>query len=66
MKGPGIKPKVALVGQDGNALFILGRVVSHLRIAGADEEYVTQYKKEATSGDFDNLLQITMRYVDVC
>ena len=56
--------KVKLVGEDGNAFAILGKVKQALRRAGKDD-LATQYIKEATTGDFDHLLQVTMEYVDV-
>ena len=65
MKEPDEKPEVVLVGEDGNAFSILGRVSKALYNAGADEEYIDQYRTEATSGDYDNLLVVTMKYVDV-
>jgi hypothetical protein len=65
MIGPEIKPTVKLVGHDGNAFSIMGRVKQALTRAGADKEYIDQYLSEATSGDYDHLLAITMGYVDV-
>jgi len=65
MKAPEIKPEVKLVGEDGNAFAIMGRVQRALEQAGADEEYIDQYLNKATSGDYDHLLQVTMEYVDV-
>lgn len=64
MKAPKEKPKVKLVGKDGNAFFILGNVSRALRKAGADTEYIDKYLKEARSGDYNNLLCVTMEYVD--
>jgi menaquinone-dependent protoporphyrinogen IX oxidase len=65
MKEPEIKPEVELIGQDGNAFAILSKVIKALKDAGADVEYVNKYQEEATSGDYDNLLRVTMQYVDV-
>ena len=65
MKGPETKPTVKLVGNDGNAFAILGRVSKALRRAGADKEYVDGYVSKATSGDYDHLLVVSMEYVDV-
>lgn len=65
MMKPKEKPTVKLLGLDSNAFAILGRVQDVLRKAGADEEYITQYHKEATSGDYSNLLLVTMDYVNV-
>jgi hypothetical protein len=58
------KPEVSLIGQDGNAFYILGKVKKALIRAGFKEE-AEQYVKEATAGDYDHLLAVTMKYVDV-
>jgi len=65
MKGPLNKPTVKLVGEDGNAFAVMGRVKKALMKAGADQEYIDQYLNEATSGDYDQLLVVSMKYVDV-
>lgn len=56
---------VTLVGDDGNAFAILGKVSKALRNAGATREEVDTYVDEATAGDYDNLLRTTMRWVEV-
>ena len=65
MKGPLIKPTVKLVGEDGNAFSIMGHVKKALKHAGADKEYIDKYLEEETSGDYDNLLVVSMQYADV-
>ena len=65
MLEPKIKPTVELTGTDGNAFFILGRVKKALLKAGADKEYASKYMEEAMAGDYDNLLAVTMDYVEV-
>jgi len=65
MKAPDETPTVQLVGSDGNAFAILGKVQKALRMAGADKEYLDKYMNEATSGDYDHLLGVSMKYVDV-
>ena len=65
MKGPITKPTVKLTGEDGNAYSIMGRIKQALRRAGADREYIDKYLKDATSGDYDNLLVVSMQYADV-
>ena len=65
MKGPLTKPTVKLTGQNGNAFSIMGRVKKALMQAGADKEYVDKYLKEATSGDYDHLLVVSMEYIKV-
>lgn len=57
--------KVELVGQDGNAYAILGRVIKALRKHKVDEEEIKKYTDEATSGDYDHLLQVTMSWINV-
>jgi len=56
---------VKLVGEDGNAFAILGRVNRALRKAGASKEEQQAFQKEATAGDYDHLLQTCMEWVEV-
>jgi len=65
MKKPITKPTVKMTGHDGNAFSIMGRIKQALKSAGADREYIDKYLKEATSGDYDNLLVVSMEYADV-
>jgi hypothetical protein len=67
---PGVGPlpkkplvKVRLVGEDGNAFAIMGRVTRELKRAGFTKE-VEDYRKRATAGDYNNLLSVTLRYAD--
>jgi hypothetical protein len=55
--------RVKLVGEDGNAYAIMGRVQSALQDAGVSKQECAEYIKEATSGDYDNLLRVTMSWV---
>ena len=57
------KVTVKLVGEDGNAYSILGRVSKALRRSG-QHEAAAEYLERATAGDYDNLLAVTMEYVD--
>ncbi|MGD9733773.1 MAG: hypothetical protein AB7U45_16485 [Desulfamplus sp.] len=65
MQSPAQKPVVYLLGQDGNALVIMGKVRDALRQAGFDKQYIYQYISEAKSGDYNNLLAVTMKYADI-
>ncbi len=56
---------VTLVGEDGNAFFIIGRVCQALRDAGASVMEVNAFTEEATSGDYNHLLNTVMEWVDV-
>ncbi len=58
------RPVVKLIGMDGNAYFILGRVKKALEKAGMHRE-AKEFIEKATSGDYDNLLRVVMEYVDV-
>jgi hypothetical protein len=62
---PEEKPVVKLTGHDGNAFAVMGTVKQALRLSGADKEYIDKYLSEATSGDYNHLLAVSMKYVDV-
>jgi hypothetical protein len=66
MRAPEQRPKVRLIGEDGNAFAVLGKVSKALKSAGADKEYIDQYLNKAMSGDYNHLLGVTMEYIDVC
>lgn len=57
--------EVQLSGEDGNAMFIMGRVSKALKRGGAPKEDVDAFYKEAMSGDYDNVLRTCMKYVQV-
>ena len=59
------KPKLKLIGEDGNAFSILGRARRALRRADYTEEQIEQYVQEAMSGDYNNLLITTSEWFDV-
>ena len=65
MKAPEQKPTVKLTGIGGNVFLVLGIVMKALSKAGADREYVNQYMEETMSADYNNLLAVTMKYVNV-
>jgi len=56
---------VKLVGEDGNAFAILGRVTRALRQAGVDQAEREEFMAEATGGDYNDLLAACMSWVDV-
>lgn len=57
--------KVKLSGSDGNAFAIMARVRQALSKAKVPKKEIDLFIKEATSGDYDNLLQVCMSYVEV-
>jgi hypothetical protein len=57
--------EVQLSGEDGNAFAILRTVTTALRRAGIAKEERDSFFDEATSGDYDHLLQTSMSWVTV-
>lgn len=55
---------VPLVGEDGNAFSILGRVKRIMCRAGLDDQW-EEFLKEATASDYDHLLLTVMRWFSV-
>ena len=55
---------VKLIGEDGNAFSIMGAVRGALE-RGGHHDLASQYIEEATMGDYDHLLRVTMEYVNV-
>lgn len=56
---------VDLIGTDGNAFSIIGKVITAMRRGGIDAETINEFKTEAMSGDYDHLLRTVMDYVEV-
>jgi len=48
---------------DGNAYVVMGEVRRALKKAGQGDK-VDEYTERATSGNYDNLLRVSMEYVD--
>ena len=57
--------EVELIGHDGNAFAVLGRVQKAMRRAGVSKEERDEFLAEAMSGDYDHLLQTVTRWVEV-
>ena len=51
------KPKVKLVGEDGNALAIIGRCKREAKKFGWTNEQVSSFIEDATAGDYKHLLK---------
>lgn len=56
---------VRLIGEDGNAFAILGAVKRQLRRAKISQKEIDAYVSDATSGDYNHLLRVTMETVNV-
>lgn len=50
---------------DGNAYSIMGAATAAMRRMGASKEELAEYRTDATSGDYDNLLRVTSEWVDL-
>jgi len=59
------RPNLELTGSDGNAFAILGKAQRVAKKAGWEKEKIDAVLKEATSGDYDHLLQTMMKYFEV-
>lgn len=59
------KPRLELIGEDGNVFSILGRATREAKRAGWSEEKIKKFQAEAMSGDYDHALQTCMEYFDV-
>jgi hypothetical protein len=57
--------EVQLSGEDGNAFAVIGAVTKALRRAGVDEAERQAFTKEAMSGDYNNVIQTAMKWVEV-
>ncbi|GMO25265.1 MAG: hypothetical protein Pg6A_12590 [Termitinemataceae bacterium] len=53
-----------LVGVDGNACCIMGYVARAMRECKKSKAEIDAYRKDATSGDYNNLLAVSVAMVD--
>lgn len=54
---------VNMYGVDGNAFCIIAAVTKEMRRAGAPQDVIASFFKEATSGDYENLLKTCQSWV---
>lgn len=59
------KPKLKLIGEDGNAFSIVGRAIAVAKKAGWSKTQIEEYSKSAMEGDYDNLIVVTLKHFDV-
>jgi len=59
------RPRVRLVGTDGNAFALLGKMRVALRKAGYKPEEIKLFLDDAMGGDYNHLLQTCMKWADV-
>jgi len=58
------KPKMRLLGNDGNIFAIMGRASALLREAGQAEKAKEMFERVTSSGSYDDALMIISEYVD--
>ena len=51
-----------LTGPDGNSFVIMSKVARAMRLCLCSERRIQKYVREATSGDYENLLAVTRKY----
>lgn len=56
--------KYTLVGIDGNAFSVMGYVSKCMRQEGMSREEIENYRKEAMSGDYNNLLVVSQEMIE--
>lgn len=56
--------KYTLVGVDGNAFSIMGYVAQAMKSEKMSQSEINDYRKEAMSGDYNNLLCVSMDMID--
>ena len=59
------KPTVKLIGEDGNAFFVLGRCRKAARVAGWTDERIDAVTKRMQGGDYSNLLRVALEEFEV-
>lgn len=56
---------VCLVGENGNAFYILGKCFSAMRCANIPKEEQDEFYRQATTGDYNHLLITCMEWFNV-
>lgn len=57
--------KVRLSSLDGNSFSIMGAVTKAMKRAGLSEDDCNSFRREATSGDYGDMLQTCKKWVSV-
>ena len=58
--------KYDLVGVDGNAFSVMGYVLKAMKECGMSKEEQSDYQTKAMSGDYNNLLAVSVEMIDKC
>jgi hypothetical protein len=57
--------QVKLIGHDGNAFAIMATVINAMKSHRLPKSEVEAFRREAMSGDYDNLLRTVTRWVSL-
>lgn len=57
--------EIQLTGQDGNGFYIIGKCLQAMRHNRLPQAEMDEFKKQATSGDYDYLLATCIEWFDV-
>ena len=63
-KYPNAVVRVDLAGPDSNSFLIMAKAIAAMKAVGASQPEIDDYHKEATAGDYANLLEVTRRWCD--
>ena len=55
-----------VIGDDGNAFAVMGYVLKAMRECKMSKEKQSDYQTKAMSGDYNNLLAISIEMIDLC
>ena len=55
-----------LVGVNGNAFSVMSYVSNAMKKAGYNPSDIAEYRKKATSGNYNMLLMLSMEMIDNC
>ena len=58
------RKKYSLVGVDGNAFAVMGYVTRCMRECKCTREEIDEYRDNAMSGDYNNLLCVSMNMIN--
>ncbi len=58
--------KYNLVGIDGNAFSVMGYVLKAMKECKMSKEEQSEYQNKAMSGDYNNLLCVSIEMIDKC
>ena len=56
----------SLIGLYGNALAVIGYVINAMEQCGYSRDAINMYKTDAVSGDYNNLLSLSIQMIDNC